>query len=299
MARDLSIRSLLRMQQRAVDAGEGAPLVGRAKELRVLPAGEHLAEGVVHPAPADDRYLAARGHGEVLPPEVGDRLTGVLLDGLPVGRLDLALLLVRETHQHVVVDELVIAERLAGRIEALEDLLRVRPRAERDGHVLELLQAPPDPRRLVETDLTAEEGVVVVEPGVALRAGRKRQIEHDTFEDGRPCLMRTQLRPRGILRVHEDALQFVGHRGVVVADGVAQGGGEEHERRRALLAVDEHELGVGGVTARGGEDGADEVHVPIVQVGHRTDVGEKLLARADVPPVLPLIHRDDDRPLCG
>jgi hypothetical protein len=42
----------------------------------------------------------------------------------------------------------VVAQRRAGGVQALERLLRVRIRAERDRHVLELLQAAPDARRI-------------------------------------------------------------------------------------------------------------------------------------------------------
>ena len=92
---------------------------------------------------------------------------GVLLDRKPEFLFDLALLGVRESHEHVVVDELVIAERLAGGVQALERLLRIRIGAEGDRDVLQLLQPAPDAGHLFGKDLAAEERVVVVEAGVS------------------------------------------------------------------------------------------------------------------------------------
>ena len=41
------------------------------------------------------------------------------------------------------------------------------------------------------------------------------------------------------------------------------------------------------------------MHVAVVEVGDRADVGQQLLASADVPPVLSLVDRDDDGPVSG
>src|SRR3546814_15646237 len=90
--------------------------------------------------------------------------------------------------EHVVVDQLVVAQRLAGGVEALEDLLCIRPRAEGDRHVLEPLEAAPDPRGLVEAHLTAEERIVVVEPRVAL-VPFSVAVEDQGLEPRRPPAM--------------------------------------------------------------------------------------------------------------
>jgi hypothetical protein len=106
----------------------------------------------------------SRRHHEIVPPERADGLAGVLLDRQPEPCLDVELLRVGQPHQHVVVDELVITQRLARGVQALEDLLRVGGGAEGDRDVLELLQSRPDLRCLVGVYLAAEERVVVVEP---------------------------------------------------------------------------------------------------------------------------------------
>ena len=82
------------------------------RRLEVEPR-ELVPERVVDAALAGDGDLAAGRHDEVVAPEAADRLAGVLLDRHPERVLDLALLGVRETHQHVVVDQLVVAQRLA------------------------------------------------------------------------------------------------------------------------------------------------------------------------------------------
>ena len=144
------------------------------------------------------------------------------------------------------------------------------------------------------SDLTAEERVVVVEPRVALLVVGGAAVEHDALEDLRPRAMRAQLGAGRIVGAHEHPLELCGETGSSVANGVVQRGDEQHERRDALLAVDQHELGRIVRRARRGEDRADEVHVAVVRVGDRADVGEQLLASADVPPVLTLIDRHDD-----
>ena len=83
-----------------------------------------------------DVDLAARLHHEVVAPESGDRVSRVLLDGEPELPLDVGLLLVGQPHEHIVVDQLMIAERFARGVEALEDLLRVGIRPQRDRDVL-------------------------------------------------------------------------------------------------------------------------------------------------------------------
>ena len=59
------------------------------------------------------RQLPPGRHDQVVAPERRDRLAGGPLDGQPVVVFDLGLLLARESHEHVVVDQLVVAQRLA------------------------------------------------------------------------------------------------------------------------------------------------------------------------------------------
>jgi hypothetical protein len=297
VTRDLGIRRLRGDEQRPVHPRQCAPFLGVADQVGELETRELMAEGVVHAAAADDGDLATGLHDQVLPPEVGDGLTGVLLDRVPVLGFDPALVGMAEPHQHVVVDEFVVAQRLSGGVEALEDLLGVGAGAEGDRHVLELLQATPDVRCLVTADLAAEERVVVVEARVAGLAGGERVVEHHALEDRRPRVMRAQLRQRRVVGMHEHPRELIGECRVGPADGVMQGRDEQHERRRALLPVDEDELCGVAVPSCGREDRPDEVHVPVIEVGDCADVGEQLLARADVPPVLALVHRDDDGPI--
>ena len=113
LARDLGVGRVRGIQQHAVDLRVRLPLRGVSAQALEVEARELVPERVVHAALAGDGDLAAGRHDEVVPPEAPDRLAGVLLDRHPERVLDLALLRVRETHQHVVVDQLVVAQRLA------------------------------------------------------------------------------------------------------------------------------------------------------------------------------------------
>jgi hypothetical protein len=182
-------------------------------------------------------------------------------------------------------------------VEALEDLLGVRVGAESDGDVLEALEAPPDALGLARGHLAAEEGVVVVETGVALLPVGAA-VEHDALEDLRPSAVRPKGRTDRIGAANEHPFELCRELGVAVAHRVVQGGDEQHDRRDALLAVDEHELVGAFAIARRREDRAEEVALLLVGVGDGADVGEQLLASADVPAVLALVDRDDDRGAC-
>jgi hypothetical protein len=236
-----------------------------------------------------------------VPPEGSDGLTRVLLDRQPELPLDALLLGVRESHQDVVVDQLVIAQRLPGGVQALEDLLCAGLRPQSDRHVLEPLQTLPDRARLVCVHLAAEERVVVVEAGFAFHV--VAPIEHHGFVEAGPGVMRAQLGAGRVVGAHEDALQLGRQLRVAVADRMVQRRDEQHDRRDPLLTVDEDQI-VGGIRTRravaSGQDGADEMTVPGILSGHRPDVGQQLLAPSDVPAVLALIDRDDDvRRRCG
>ncbi len=195
---DLGVGCVGGVHQHSIDLRVGLPLRGMGAEAVQVEARELVPESVVHAAFAGDSDLAACRHDEEVPPEAADRLAGVLLDRDPERVLDLALLRVRQTHQHVVVDELVVAQRLPGGVEALEDLLGVGSHAERDRDVLELLQPAPDPRRLLGADLTAEEGVVVIEAGLPQLTVGRAPVQDDALEDLRPRAMRPQLGARAV-----------------------------------------------------------------------------------------------------
>jgi hypothetical protein len=73
-----------------------------------------------------------------------------------------------------------------------------------------------------------------------------------------------------------------------------QGCDEQHERRQALLSVDQHEMG-----ASSSDDAAVDRIEPMKWVSsaphpRRRGRRQQLLAASDVPSVLALIHRHDD-----
>lgn len=151
---------------------------------------------------------------------------------------------------------------------------------------------------LVGSDLTAEEGVVVVEPRLALCVVGGAAVEDHALEHVGPRPVRSQLRAAPVAVAHEHARELRRECGVVVDEGVVERRDEQHEGRDALLTVDQHEVRIVGCAGgRSGEDRADEVRVPVVGVGDGADVVEQLLAPADVPAVLALIDGDHDRGL--
>ena len=160
--------------------------------------------------------------------------------------------------------------------------------------MLQLLKPGPDRGRFSEADLASEECVIVVEGRLARIADGPPPAQDDALEHLRPPVVRTQLGAPRLGGADEDGLEHGGECRVVGLDRVMERGDEEHERRKSLLTVDEHEFRTLPVPADGGEDRADEVHVAVVGVGDGAHVGEQLLAGADVPPVLALIHRDHD-----
>ena len=154
----------------------------------------------------------------------------------------------------------MVAQRLAGGVQALEGLLRVRVRAQRDRDVLELLQPAPDARRLL---------------GDGSGCGRRRSCRrsgsraHSSSASRRSSttLSNTSAHARwgrSLVRAGSSARTSTrsssrGESGVVGPHRVVQRGDEQHERRDALLTVDEHELGRIVRRALRGEDRADEV----------------------------------------
>ncbi|MBG9889986.1 hypothetical protein ABE10_26235 [Bacillus toyonensis] len=254
--------------------------------------GEALPERAVDAVLAGHRDLASGLHDQVVTPEGADHLAGVPLDRQPVGLLDLELLGVGQSHEHVVVDELMIAQRLPGGVEALEDLLGVGRGAECDRHVLQPLEPAPDEGGLFGLDLASEEGVVVVEARFTVVVATA--VEHDRLKQMCPGVMGAELGTGCVLLPDQDPLQLCGQRRVRLPDRVMQRGDEQHQRRDPLLAVDEHEIGAGLDGVLRGEDRTDEVAVTVVLRRDRTHVGQQLLAAADVPAILSLIHRDDD-----
>ncbi len=138
--------------------------------------------------------------------------------------------------------------------------------------------------------LAAEEGVIVVEARFAV--GIVTLIENDRLVELGPRMVRAQLGARRVIRSHQYPFEVRGHGGVGITDRVMQSGDEQHERRDALLSVDEDQVDLRGVLC--GEDGADEMAVRVAFLGDGADVGEQALASADVPAVLALVDRDDD-----
>ncbi len=189
------------------------------------------------------------------------------------------------------MNELVIAQRLTRRVQALEDLLGVRLCAEGDRDMFQTLQTAPDAWGLVGVHLAAEEGVVVIEP--RLPSVVVATIEYDGFVQMSPRVMRTQLRARGVIGSYEHALELGGQLRIAVSNGMMESCHEQHDRGDALLAVDEDQIRLRGILRR--KDRADEVTVTRILTGHRSDVGQETLATPDVPAVLALIHRNDDR----
>ena len=299
LPRDLGVERMCGIQQDAVDLRVRLPLRGVRPEALEVEPRELVPERVIDAAFAGDGDLATRGHDEEVAPEASDRLTRVLFDRHPERVLDLTLLGMRETHQDVVVDELVVAQRLAGRVEAFEDLLCVGAHPEGDRDVLQLLQAAPDARCLLRADLAAEERVVVVEPGFADVAVGRPAVQHHALEDLRPRAMRAQFGARSIGAPHEHALEVARQIGPVRFHRVVERGDQQHERRDALLSVDQNQFGGLAVHAQRGQHRADEMHVTVVGVCHSADVAEELLARADVPPILTLVDGHDDGHLRG
>src|SRR5690606_4140020 len=141
---------------------ELAPAARVPEESLVVELREEVTERVVDAAVALDVEFTADGRDGVVTPELPDRVGRARRDGQPELRLDRLLLRVRETHEHVVVDQLVVTQGRTRRVEALESLLRVRIDAEIDRHVLEPAQPPPEPRDLTRGNLAAEERVIVV-----------------------------------------------------------------------------------------------------------------------------------------
>jgi hypothetical protein len=292
-----------RMQQGVEDLRELPPFRGVVAQALHVEPRELVPERVVHGARDRDIDLEPRLGDEVVPPEVADRIASVLLDRQPEGILDLALLGVREPHQHIVVDEFVVAQRCARRVEALEDLLRVRLLAEGDRDMLEPLQAPPDVLDLVGRDLAAEERVVVVEARVA-QALTITPVEHDALVELSPRAVGAQLRAGTVVRAHQHRLELRGERGIrhrfrMLQRRVVQRRDQQHEGCDALLPVDEHELARHAIQARGREDRAEEVGLQVIAVGDRTDVGEQLFASVDVPAILTLVDGHHDAHIWG
>ena len=336
MTRDLGVRLTPGFQQDLIDLCVREPFGRLVGQGVAIEPREALLERVVHAALAGpvtgQRHLAPGGHDQVVPPESADRLARALLDGRPVGVLDVVLLGRRQPHQHVVVDEFVIPQRLAGRVEALEDLLCVGVRGQADRDVLELAQTAPDVRRLGRADLTAEERVVVVErrDRVAavfcpVRLGRTRvaaagheraerllgrafgprrtrgQAEDHALEHLRPGLMRSQFGARPIAtRPHQQVFDLADQGSIRLRaglQGVLNRRGQQHQGGDALLTVDQHQLTQtvrSGITAGHRQDRPEKMRMTVVPPGHGPDIGEQLLAPPDVPPVLPLVDRHHD-----